>query len=818
MKRTVRLPHWFWVWVSVWVGLSLWLAPAPSLAAPPKHNRDRDSDLLSDQEVERIDAVERFEVLVEPIQENPTAQSLFESCRGLSEELNKLQITSDGAQSSPSLVDVEGDAANGKDGLVDAIVALRRAVESGTVGPTHVETVAKLLLDAGRGIDRLCTKVSTNMLQEADIVLLRQIFGEDAKTILRYEQLLTKTVGDKTTVAKLALDLSVDPAKAAIVSDEDRKKFVDAVLSVDLTGKPRSFGTGVNLGAVAATAFEGLAEFLIDRAKEEALHYIRDTLVKRVCSSDTGVFMPKTCKVMTDLDASMALSAIGKMLHAAVLDDLEVLPDRVFVLAWTRSAAFADSATLVRLALPMLADAELRNNPLDYAASIHAMLRTDCETAKSVDGSGDARCAEALAYLRLSSALLRAAAGNVETLGPKPMYKAAQLPFTSLGVAFELERLFAELPPSARERIASQLKWKWESDELVLSKVELDRLKDLIGESIALAANLEATLISLSQPNALGENTVTSASVVLTARSAIVGIASLAQLALELDESRAANDPLAAVLDDSSKLVAMSDAIRAQDWGSSALALFETIDEMIELHGIKDVSVTVSVISDELGRYLPLFVEIANAKSSADVKAALEAAFPAGGYRLKYRQPAVALNGFLGVYGGGLFLSGQRSQLTGEVAMFAPIGVETSWPVKAASRKAWHLGFLLAIVDLGAITTSKFLETELAEPPTNDMGNPIDGTVSTSEEPSKFNVAALLSPGAYFTVGVAESPFSLGLGASVSPFALQQVDRSYVAGEVDSQTHSYLTAVRFGAFLAVDITMVAFGRKGRQRR
>jgi hypothetical protein len=64
---------------------------------------------------------------------------------------------------------------------------------------------------------------------------------------------------------------------------------------------------------------------------------------------------------------------------------------------------------------------------------------------------------------------------------------------------------------------------------------------------------------------------------------------------------------------------------------------------------------------------------------------------------------------------------------------------------------------------------------------------------------------------------VAESPFSFGLGASVSPFVLQQVERSYVAGEVDSQSQSYLTAVRFGAFLAVDVTMIAFGRKGRQK-
>jgi hypothetical protein len=347
------------------------------------------------------------------------------------------------------------------------------------------------------------------------------------------------------------------------------------------------------------------------------------------------------------------------MLHAAVLDDLSTLPDRVLVLSWSRASELAYSATLVRLALPMLEQAELRNNPLEYAASIHSMPETDCETATLVDGSGDARCAETLAYLRLASALLRASAGSIET-GSRPNVDPAQLPFSTLAVAFEVEGLFAELPASARQRIAAHLQWKWEQGALVLSKPELERLEGVIVESISLATYLEATLVTMSQPSALGESMATSASVVSLARSAIVGIAELARITVELDGTRAANDPLRRALDDSAKLVAMSDAIQSEDWGSSALALFEIVDEMIDRYGDAEVRVSVSLVCDELGRYLPLFVEIANAKSSADVKAALEAAFPAGGYRLKYRQPAVALNGFLGLYGGGVIAIGPQ--------------------------------------------------------------------------------------------------------------------------------------------------------------
>lgn len=773
---------------------------------------------LSGNEVERIGKVESFEVVVEPVEDDTTANDLAEACVELVKEIPTLHEAKVAGQETPGAL-LQGEVMGGSAArLASAIKALRSADESEIV--SQVQDVAQKLVIVGLGIDQLCNKVTTGTLNDDDIALLRKIFSEDAQTILRYQQLLNKSTGGKT-VAKLAVEL----IGAEKDIPEDRKKFVVAVLSADLSGTPRSSGTPVNLGAVATTAFEGLAEFLIDRAKEEGLQYIRDTLVKQVCSSDIEAFVPKTCKVMKDLDASMALSAVGKMLHAAVLDDLELMPDRVLVLAWMRAPEVAYSATLVRLALPLLEDAELRKNPLDYAISIHSMPETDCEkNLPVVEGSGDVRCAETLAYLRLASVVLRASASNMETTTSNSTYIPAYLPFLTWGMAFHLEVLFAELPPSVSQRIARELKWTWDSEtrELKFSSTELAGLAKLAAKSVPLAGKLEATIISLSATNVFGESNATPENVLVAARSAIVGVAEIAQIAAKLDTSRHENDPLQTVLDDSRKLVAMSDAIRGEDWGATTLALFDDVLEMLVVHedGTVEVKVseTVSVVFDELGRYLPLFVEIANAKSSADVKAALEAAFPAGGYRLKYRQPAVALNGFLGIYGGGLYLPGASQQLTGEAAMFAPIGVETTWPVKSAKRKAWHLGFLLAVVDLGAITTSKFLETEVAEPPKDDMGNEIDGDVITAEEPSKFNIAALLSPGAYFTVGVAESPFSLGLGASVNPFVLQQVERSYVGGEVDSQSQSYLTAVRFGAFLAVDITMVAFGRKGRNQR
>jgi hypothetical protein len=780
--------------------LLLWWTPSPAVAAPPAAPPAvGDVGTLTAVEVERLATVEPFEVVLEPIQANETAYHLASACRDLAREIGKIPKPT--ASSDTALMTWRAEVISGEPALLSAAIQALRAADT-DAARAMAPNVATMLAIVAHDIDELCRRISSGSSTDEDIRFLRVLHGERARTLLRYQQLLTRAV-KLVHVADLVAALMGVPAPNIA---DPVELFLDA-LAADAPGKPQALPSPVTLGAAAMATFEGLAEFLIDRAKQETLDYIRDTLVDRICSAEPGVFLPKTCALMSELHSSMALSAIGKMLHASVLDDLERMPDRLLVLAWMRSPEVAPPATVVRLAAPMLADARLRKNPLEYAASIHSMLETDCEKqARAGGGLGDQRCAETLAYLRVASALLRAASVTAEAGD-----NHRELPFLVLGVAFELERLLAEAPRSVRERIASRwsvagLEWTGNGSPRVTSEA-VTSLSGLISESIALAIELEHVIGELGKTSQLtGQSIATPETILAAARSTMSGMTELAGLAVELG----GDDSLQRSFANASKLVALAATVRSDDPGRAVLAMFEIVAKLTELHDI-EVGDTLDPVFTELGKYLPLFVEIANAKSSADVKATLEAAFPAGGYRLKYRQPAVSLNGFVGIYGGGTYLFGERPQLTGEAAMFAPIGVQITRPVKRA-RKASHLGLMLAVVDLGAITTSKFFATEVAQPPTDAMGNPVDGTVTTVEQPARFNVAGLLSPGAYFTVGLAESPFSFGIGASVNPFVLQQVDRSYAAGTVTSHSHSYLTALRFGAFFAVDITMLAFGR------
>jgi hypothetical protein len=725
--------------------------------------------MLSEQEVARIERVESFEIIVAPIENDATAKNLAEACFGLPELPN---VPGEREASLPDEL-AGGSTAT----LARALDALRipATQQSPVDARIAAENVARMLASVGHDIDRLCKKVAAGALDDDDIALLRTIYREDGATLLRYANLL-----EKPSVVEL-VDKLLGPAPAP---DEDVRSFVQAI-EVEPTGVSRALPTSLNLGAAATVAFEGLGQFLIDRAKQETLLYVRDTLVARICGSDIRVFVSKTCEVMSNLDPSIALGATGKLLHAAIVADLEVMPDRLLVLAWMRSADVAYPATLVRLGLPMLGQAKLRTNPLELAASIHKMPETDCE-AEDPASSGDAHCSETLAYLRLAAALLRAAAGNVESA-----HDTRALPFLVLATAFDFERFLTEIPTPVLERI--------KLPRLSFDRQGLKSWNDLIGKSIAAASELESLVTSLAQTNPLtGESTATPTRLVTIARASVVELVELARMAGELNPSA-----------DVDELMVMSSAIRSDDWGRSALAMFDAVTAIVEDHADDETEATLDATFDQLRAFLPLFVEIANAKSSADVEAALEAAFPARGFRLKYRQDAIALNAYLGGYGGGVYLLDDHPQLSGEAAMFAPIGVEISWPITHPARNAWHVGLFVAAVDLGAITTSKFLATEVAIAPQ------ADGETVTHEQPARFNVAGLLSPGLYFTVGIAESPFSLGVGASVNPFVLQEVHRTYVDGKIDSQSQHYLTALRFGVFLAADITMIAFGRKGR---
>jgi hypothetical protein len=105
-----------------------------------------------------------------------------------------------------------------------------------------------------------------------------------------------------------------------------------------------------------------------------------------------------------------------------------------------------------------------------------------------------------------------------------------------------------------------------------------------------------------------------------------------------------------------------------------------------------------------------------------------------------------------------------------------------------------HVGLLLSVLDLGAVTTIRQEEETKGDLP--DATDPMT-TAPKAEAAAQIGFAQVFSPGAHFLVGIAGSPFVAGFGVSLSP-ELREVSQ---AGAVTTE----VSVLRYGAFLAVDV-------------
>jgi hypothetical protein len=179
------------------------------------------------------------------------------------------------------------------------------------------------------------------------------------------------------------------------------------------------------------------------------------------------------------------------------------------------------------------------------------------------------------------------------------------------------------------------------------------------------------------------------------------------------------------------------------------------------------------------------------------VAAAFESyAAPLGTYQLKYERPMVAINAAVGVFSGGELIdshgvSGASLALSG----FAPLGIHVTGPI---CDGATHLGLLLSIFDLGALTTYRFkdeLDGSLPQPDDAAEEAPADPTANPTP---KLGFEQIVAPGVFGTIALG-GPFLLGAGVSLSPELREVTDR-----DVTLTTPAW----RLGLFLAADVPVV----------
>jgi hypothetical protein len=510
----------------------------------------------------------------------------------------------------------------------------------------------------------------------------------------------------------------------------------------------------------------GLAEFIADRAKQEAMRYAEKQLAQRLCNATAKPFFANTCEALDALDEQQPLHALGVTVRAAAEADLRALPD--VALAYSRHRG--SDAGLVLAGRSLLAlgrEAWGGRAPFDVLAAFGTVpLSGHC--------ADDAGCTSVLGALQRASALAYALRQGGESLRGKQLGPSDA---GVVGVAVLLlteARLHATSGPAlATDLLTTKLA---AATQLVLRVVAMhDRWH---------ALTQPETELSAEERRRRAVDAVT---------ATIADVSFIVQALAELEGRQvvAAAYPLMRTIG------GVTSKLASRQYGAAVIALAVLMKPRPESGGKLLVELPASV-----ERLLPLAAELANARSSSEVAAVFEShAAPLGSYEDKYRRPLIALNAMVGGHAGGELIAGDEASGTSAmVAGFAPVGVHLTTPVGCAGDDGMsplHFGALVGLIDLGALTTYRFkreLEPEQDEP----MAAMAEPTVEHAPE---IGFGQIFAPGVYLTLGLFETPLVLGAGASFTP-ALREVTDSALDVREDA------AALRFGAFLAVDVPIL----------
>jgi hypothetical protein len=197
-------------------------------------------------------------------------------------------------------------------------------------------------------------------------------------------------------------------------------------------------------------------------------------------------------------------------------------------------------------------------------------------------------------------------------------------------------------------------------------------------------------------------------------------------------------------------------------------------------------------IPDVLVTAVSLAADLANAKDAQSIEAALQVGTaPLGSWRLKHSSPfSITLNGFVGASGG----YERPLQGTGpDIRDGFGAGAMGAVGIDLTSGRCSACGVFFSVLDVGQLLT-----TPISPPSGQQSGN---NPAMQAQASGDINIVQVLSPGAYVHVGLGESPFTLGAGATIAPLL------RYYENE-ENHTKSPYTMVRVSAFLAVDLNLL----------
>jgi hypothetical protein len=224
---------------------------------------------------------------------------------------------------------------------------------------------------------------------------------------------------------------------------------------------------------------------------------------------------------------------------------------------------------------------------------------------------------------------------------------------------------------------------------------------------------------------------------------------------------------------------------------------------------IKDDMLAWRVRTRQLFKYGTFMAAVAAAKDADEVEEAIENfALPSGSSRIKRETPFnVSLNAYCGLFGGyekivGVatdrpFRISQAFEQFNSYGLTAPIGVAVNFGqfrrvVFGKGNGHWSHSLFVSLLDVGAVAAFRSQSS-------ND---------SVKQIPS-IQLKDIISPGAFWSIGIPKTPISLNLGVQVGPNLRA----------VSSKTNDYSDNLywRYSASLCVDIPVLNFYTKASQK-
>jgi hypothetical protein len=498
----------------------------------------------------------------------------------------------------------------------------------------------------------------------------------------------TACAGARLAPAQAAAVVALEQALTCAVRTEG--VFAGAAGEVAGLARPASLESSI---------INGLADFVVDRARAEAVDFTLDQVSEVLCKEARARrLFPSLCALSTASDQVRISLVPGSLLRDAVVADLRALVSNLAEAA-EGDAGLAHRYPLacgLRLADGVVSGLERREPPLPLAMA--AVKRFEAECA----------CAAALGW--------RKSCPDEAPLSPAEAERArALVDATRLALAKAGEGTAAGDPTQALAEVDQQL----ESVRLDLTKA-----RQVLGRLIGPASRLRQAADAFQ--SASGEAAQRAATRELLAAAVdFVGTALDAGLSLRGDDAgtQEARRRVAAV-------AALARHLLAGEYSAGIARLLESglVDPSREPYG-------------SLVRMASLVVEVGGARSSAEVAKALEAAAePRGSWRLRRKKPVWGLSARVGLAGGLEWAQGPDVPMGTVLGLHAPVGLDASWPLWGNSAA----GVQLQIIDLGTLVGAR-------------VGGRA-GEAGAKERP-EASFAQVFSPGAGLFLGIGKSPF-----------------------------------------------------------